>query len=137
MFPPLSLFKECPIIRQVIQQLLASTNRKQCLQLCSYCSTKSHFPLSHSHLSKPPIWQHQEGPIILSTITRKNHERVFKTEASITKKKTLYNTKKERLKWNVLTKSQSFFALYDVQRYYREQLVLSGERLKTNTYSRF
>lgn len=85
--------------------------------VCSYCSTKSQFPFIPFTQKTQPLWKDQEGPVILPDVTLKNHELFFFFFLNIrgfSYKEEKHFTIQKKLKWNVLTKSQNFFAPYDV-----------------------
>lgn len=88
--------------------------------VCSYCSTKSQFPFIPFTQKRPLLWKDQEGPVILPEVTLKNHEHVFfffsflNIIRGFSYKEEKHFTIQKKLKWNFLTKSQNFFAPYDV-----------------------
>lgn len=97
--------------------------------VCSYCSTKSHFPLSHSHRRGNT----RRVPSCCPDVTFKNHEHVLNIIRGFSYKEEKHFTIQKKLKWNSLTKSQNFFALYDVH-ITEKNNQCSRREAQTNTY---
>lgn len=73
------------------------------------------FPFIPFTQKRPLLWKHKEGPVKLPNITIKTMSVFFlNIIRGFSYKEEKHFTIQKKLKWNALTKSQNFFAPYNV-----------------------